>query len=172
MLSKRLHTVWVLSCVGWQQCMPALLLLPAYYTESSSIPSPLPCCTPCQQPYKQFELHSWFWKLLKDIGLWQHPRHLQNKTKFTAKDDCSEIFPPRIIPSSNYYMEIHDWTFRSLQQVRKFYPNPKGIPHMGYHLTFLARFRLYHITSCRHFTHIILQLYATMALHSNHQEVR
>ena len=49
MLNIRLHTVGLLSCVRWQQCMPALLLLPAYYTESSNIPSVLPCCMPCQQ---------------------------------------------------------------------------------------------------------------------------
>ena len=95
--------------------MPALLLLPTYYTESSSIPSPLPCCTArLANSHKQFELHSQFWKPLRDIGLWQHPRRLQNKTKFTTKDDPREISPPRIIQSSNYYMEMHDGTFPSV----------------------------------------------------------
>ena len=131
MLSKRLPTVWVLSYVGWQQCMPALHLLPTYCTESSSIPSPLPCCMPCQQQYKQFELHSWFWKLLRDIGLWQHPHHLQNKTKFTAKDDPSEIFPLCIMPSSNCYMEIHDGTFPLIAASQKILLKPKEDPIHG-----------------------------------------
>ena len=28
-----------------------------------------------------------FCKLLRDVGLWQHPRHLENKTNITTKDD-------------------------------------------------------------------------------------
>ena len=90
---------------------------------------------------KQFVLHSRFCKLLRDIGLWQHPHHLQNKTKFTTKEDPWEIFPPHIIPSSNYYTEIHDGTFPLIAASRKFYPNPKGIKYMGY-LTFSAQFLL------------------------------
>ena len=77
---------------------------------------------------KQFELHSRFWKLLRDIGLWQHPRDLQNKRKFTTKDDPRETFPTRIIPSSNYYMEIHDGTFLLTAASEKILPKPKGDP--------------------------------------------
>ena len=128
MLSQRLHTVWVLSCLlggsnSCQHCFcsphiiqnpPAFLLrcLAARLANNS----------------EQFELHSQFRKLLRDIGLWQHPGHLQNKTKFTTKDDPSEIFPPRIIPSSNYYMEIHDGTFPLIEASQKILPKPKGDP--------------------------------------------
>ena len=80
---------------------------------------------------KQFELQSQFCTLLRDIGLWQHPRHLQNKTKFTTKDDPREIFPPRIIPSSNYYMEIHHRTFPLIAASQKVLPKPKGNPVHG-----------------------------------------
>ena len=125
MLSKRLHTVWVLSCVGWQQCMPVLLLFPTYYTDSSSIPSPLPCCTPCQQ----FELHSHaVLETAKGHRLMAASTSPAKKTKFTIKDDLSEIFPPRIIPSSNYYMEIHDGTFPLIEASQKILPKPKGDP--------------------------------------------
>ena len=102
--------------------MPALLLLPEYYTEPSSIPSPLPC----QQHYKQ----------LRDTNYWQHLCHLQNKAKVSAKDDTSEIFQLRIIPSSNYYMEIHDGTFLLIAASQKILPKPKGDPisYLGSHI--------------------------------------
>ena len=143
MLSKRLHPVWVLSCVGWQQCMPALRLLPAESsrtTESSSIPFLLPC----QQQCKEFELHSLLWKLLRDTGYWQHLRHLQHKAKVSAEDDSSEIFLPRIIPSSNCYMEIHDGTFLLIQTQRG--------SHTWATIWLFSTISLYYITSCRHFT--------------------
>ena len=98
---------------------------------------------------KQFELHSQFWKLLRDIGLWQHPHHLQNIRKFTTKYYPRKIFLPRIIPSSNYYIEIHDGTFPLI----KILPKPKGDPVHELSSDFLAQFQLYHVTSCRHFTH-------------------
>ena len=134
MLSKRLHTMVVLSCVGWQQCMLALLCSPHIIQNP---PAFLLRCLAARlaNNSEQFELHSQFRKLPRDIGLWQHPGHLQNKTKFTTKDDPSEIFPPRIIPSSNYYMEIHDGTFPLIEASQKILPKPKGDPS-----DFLARF--------------------------------
>ena len=75
---------------------------------------------------KQFERYSRFWKLLRDIGIWQHLCHLQNKTKFTTKDDPKKIFPPHLIPSSNGYLEIHDGTFPLIGASQKILPKSKG----------------------------------------------
>ena len=63
-------------------------------------------------------------------------------------------------------MEIYDGAYIASSQ--KILLKSKGDLIHGYHLTFLAQFRLYYITSCRYITHIILQLYTTMALHSSH----
>ena len=88
-----------------------------------------------------------FWKLLRDIGLWQRPRHLENKTKITTKDDPRgniATMHNTIKSYSNYYMEIHDKTFLFIVASQKILPNPEGIPYIVYHLTpSVAQFRLY-----------------------------
>ena len=49
---------------------------------------------------KRFKLFRQFWQLLRDIGIWQHPQHLANKTKITTRDDPHEILPLCIIQVS------------------------------------------------------------------------
>ena len=113
-----------------------------------------------------------FWKLLRDIGLWQHPRHLENKTKITTKDDPwgnIATMHNTIKSYSNYYMEIHDKTFLFIAASQKILPNPEGIPYVVYHLTLsVAQFRLYpSYSQFTHFSHHASILYATMACHSS-----
>ena len=59
-------------------------------------------------------------------------------------------------------------TFLLIAASQKILPKQKGDPVYLLSLDFLAQVRLYHITLCSHFTHIIHQLYTTMAPHSHH----
>ena len=66
-------------------------------------------------------------------------------------------------------MEIHDGTFPPIAVSQKIVPKLKGDPVHWLSSDFLlAPCRLYRITSCSHFTHITLQLHATMPLHNSH----
>ena len=76
---------------------------------------------------KQFEWYSRFWKLLREIGKWQHVCHLQSKSKFTTKNGCKKILPPHLIPSINGYMEMHDGTLPLIGASQKILPKSKGV---------------------------------------------
>ena len=57
-----------------------------------------------------------FWKSLKDRGLWQHELYLQRKTSAGLSDaELRELMPQCVIDDT-----------------RKRYPNPLGVPYMGH----------------------------------------
>ena len=57
-----------------------------------------------------------FWKSLKDRGLWQHELYLHRKTSAGLSDvELRELMPQCV-----------------LDNTRKRYPNPPGVPYMGH----------------------------------------
>ena len=84
--------------------------------------------------------------------------------KNTTKDLPREIFLPCIIPPSNYIHE--DGTFPLIAASQKILPTSKGDAVHWLQQTFFSSLRF--IISCSQFTHIILQTYVTLALHSSH----
>eukprot|EP00731_Ephydatia_muelleri_P037462 Em0477g1a len=61
-----------------------------------------------------------FWKLLKDLGLWDHPTYLARKGLVTHPLDRREIMPKCV-----------------QNEIRSRYPNPVGIPYTNYRSSFL-----------------------------------
>ena len=57
-----------------------------------------------------------FWKSLKDRGLWQHETYLHRKTSLGLSEvELRELMPQCV-----------------LDNTRKRYPNPPGVPYMGH----------------------------------------
>ena len=65
---------------------------------------------------KRHENYRKFWKSLKDRGLWQHELYLHRKTSAGLSDvELRELMPQCV-----------------LDDTRKRYPNPPGVPYMGH----------------------------------------
>ena len=64
----------------------------------------------CHKNYKRF------WKSLKDRGLWQHELYIHRKTSAGLSEvELQELMPQCV-----------------LDDTRKRYPNPPGVPYMGH----------------------------------------
>jgi hypothetical protein len=64
---------------------------------------------------KRYKLYKQFWKLLKQLGLWSHPVYASRKSLLTTLQDPREVMPEC-----------------DLDEVRRRYPNPQGIPYTDY----------------------------------------
>ena len=72
-----------------------------------------PDITNHSKPHKNYRK---FWKSLKDRGLWQHELYLHRKTSAGLSDvELRELMPQCV-----------------LDDTRKHYPNPPGVPYMGH----------------------------------------
>ena len=115
-----------------------------------------PCCPhclfgPCRPPvfltrravpslandrkrYKQF------WKLLKDLGMWDHPTYLARKGLVTHPLDRREIMPKCVQNVNDPTFVLKSVLIISLlhrKSVLSRYPNPVSIPYTNYRSSFL-----------------------------------
>ena len=60
--------------------------------------------------------YKWYWRTLKDCGLWDNPQHLEKKLELGCLiDDVREVMPHCVI-----------------KDVRERWPNPPDVPYQGH----------------------------------------
>lgn len=65
---------------------------------------------------KRLKDYRWYWRTLKDCGLWEDPVYLAHKTSLGCLiDDIREVMPHCV-----------------LKDVRGRWPNPEGVPYQGH----------------------------------------
>eukprot|EP00731_Ephydatia_muelleri_P017073 Em0010g171a len=92
---------------------PCIIRRPPVFLTGRAVPS-------LANDRKRYKLYQQFWKLLKDLGLWDHPTYLARKGLVTHPLDRREIMPKCV-----------------QNEIRIRYPNPVGIPYTNYRSSFL-----------------------------------
>ena len=98
---------------------------------------------------KSYEDYKWYWKTLKDNGLWDKPTCLNRKQELGCLiDDVREVMPHCVI-----------------KDVRDRWPNPPNVPYQGHRRSWKARSphmdRPHYSFSAQH-SNVVLQLAYTL----------
>lgn len=109
---------------------PCIVSTPPSFVTGQSGPHP------CNNQHR-YRLYRSFWKALKELGLWRNTEYLSRKSQITHQDDPREIIPVCVVNVSKkrILIQCSDHYNKSVcifQEVRRRYPNPKGIPYTDY----------------------------------------
>ena len=83
-------------------CGPCVIELPPDFLRGSCSPHPA-------NAGKRDRLYQMFWRLLRDLGLWQDQQYLRQKEARTVRDDRRDIMPECVLTVNNsiYTLNAH-----------------------------------------------------------------
>ena len=81
-------------------CTPCVIVQPPSFLTGSTAAS-------LGNISKRFSLYKKFWRLFKEMGLWQSDVYLQRKSVRTSRDDKREMIPQCTVRASTNCLHIH-----------------------------------------------------------------
>jgi len=116
-------------------CTPCVVAQPPDFLVGSSAAS-------LNNVSKRYSLYRKFWGLLRQLGVWEHPTYLERKGRHTHVDNKRDVMPDCLTKVCRPYMyaclELTKCYFLYIQEIRRRFPNPEGIPYTDFQGSFMA----------------------------------